>query len=312
MRAIQVSRHGGPEVLDLVEIAAPDPAPDQTLVQVRYAGVNFIDVYHREGVYPIPTPFVPGLEGVGVVEATGERVAWCGTLGSYAEQVAVRTAAMVGVPDGVPDDVAGAAMLQGLTAHYLVTSVFPIGPGSTALVHAAAGGVGQLLCQMITARGGSVIGTVSTPEKGEAALAAGATHVIGYDAVPERVRELTDGIGVDVAYDGVGKATFDGSLASLKRRGLLALFGAASGAPDPFDLRRLAAGGSLSVTRPSLGDFTATPQELVWRASEVFGAYLDGTLRFAVGGVYPLAEAGQAHRDLEGRRTMGKLLLDLS
>lgn len=311
MRAIQVQRNGGPEVLEVVETAAPEARADQTLVRARYAGVNFIDVYHREGVYPIVTPFIPGLEGMGVVEATGERVAWCGTLGSYAEQVAVPTVAMVGVPDGVPDDVACAAMLQGLTAHYLVTSVHRIEPGSTALVHAAAGGVGQLLCQMISARGGTAIGTVSTPEKGEAALAAGAAHVIGYEDFADKVRELTDGTGVDVVYDGVGKATFDGSLSALRRRGMLALFGAASGAPDPLDLRRLAAGGSLSVTRPSLTDFTATPEELVWRASEVFGAYLDGKLRFAIGGVYPLEQAADAHRDLEGRRTTGKLLLDL-
>jgi NADPH2:quinone reductase len=202
-------------------------------------------------------------------------------------------------------------MLQGLTAHYLVTSVFPIAAGHTALVHAAAGGVGQLLCQMITSRGGTVIGTVSSPEKAEAALAAGAAHVIGYDDVATKVRELTAGVGVDVAYDGVGKATFDGSLAAIRRRGLLALFGAASGAPDPLELGRLSAGGSLSVTRPSLGDFTATPEELVWRASEVFGDYLDGKLTFAIGGIYPLADVAQAHRDLQGRRTMGKLLLDM-
>ena len=311
MRAIQVQRNGGPEVLEAVEVPAPQPREDQTLVHVRYAGVNFIDVYHREGTYPIVTPFIPGLEGVGVVDGTGERVAWCGTLGSYAEQVAVPTAAMVGVPDGVPDDVAGAAMLQGLTAHYLVTTVHRIEPGSTALVHAAAGGVGQLLCQMIATRGGTVIATVSTPEKGEAALAAGAAHVISYDGFSDKVRDLTGGDGVDVVYDGVGKATFDGSLASLRRRGMLALFGAASGAPDPLDLRRLAAGGSLSVTRPSLSDFTATPGELAWRATEVFGAYLDGTLAFAIGGVYPLARAADAHRDLQSRRTAGKLLLDL-
>lgn len=310
MRAIRVERNGGPEVLSLAEVPLPTPAQDQVLVSTVYAGVNYIDVYHREGAYPLPLPLTIGSEGMGVRQDTGERVAWCMNPGSYAEQVAVARGRLVPVPDGVPDDVAAAALLQGMTAHYLAVSTFPAQAGQVALVHAAAGGVGLLLCQMLAARGVTVIGTVSTAEKAVAARSAGATHVIGYDAISDQVRDLTDGLGVHVVYDGVGKSTFDASLASLRRRGVLVLFGAASGQPDPLDLRRLAA-GSLFVTRPGLADYTATPDELRWRAGEVFAQYLAGTLSFAIGGVYPLDRAADAHRDLESRATSGKLLISM-
>ena len=312
MHAVRIDRNGGPEVLSVVDVPEPVAESGHVLVDVTYAGVNFIDVYHREGAYPLPLPVTLGLEGSGRVRTTGQRVAWAAGLGSYAQSVAVKSDALVEIPDGVDDDTACAAMLQGLTAHYLVTSSFAVQSGQTVLVHAAAGGVGLLLCQMISARGATVIGTVSTPEKAEAALAAGATHVIGYDSISAKVRELTDGVGVHAVYDGVGRDTFDESLASLRRRGMLVLFGAASGQPDPLDLRRLAGGGSLSVTRPSLGDFTTTPEELRWRAGEIFEAHAAGKLTFAIGGVYPLAQVAQAHRDLEARRTSGKLLLSLS
>jgi NADPH2:quinone reductase len=308
MRAVRVEKAGGPDVLNIAEVPVPSGGQGLALVQVRYAGVNFIDVYHREGAYPLPLPTGLGLEGVGVDEQ-GKRLAWCSTLGSYAEYVAVPRDSAVEVPAGVPDEVAAAALLQGMTAHYLITSVHKIKPGDVALVHAAAGGVGLLLTQLIHARGGIVIGTVSTPEKAEAARAAGATHVIGYDQISAKVRELTDGLGVHVAYDGVGKATFDESLASMRKRGMLALFGAASGQPDPFVLGRLASSGSISVCRPTLGDYTTTPEELAWRASELFDAYLAGSLKFAIGGVYDLAEVATAHRDLQSRSTSGKLLL---
>ena len=309
MRAVRVEKVGGPDAMNVVEVPVPSGGQGLSLVRVAFAGVNYIDVYHREGMYPLPMPTGLGLEGVGTDEATGERLAWCSTLGSYAEFVAVNRSAAVVVPDGVPDEVAAAALLQGMTAHYLATSVHEIKPGDVALVHAAAGGVGLLLTQLIRARGGNVIGTVSTPEKAEAALVAGANHVIGYDGIAAKVRDLTDGLGVHVAYDGVGKATFDESLASMRKRGMLALFGAASGQPEPFALGRLAAAGSISVCRPTLGDYTATQDELAWRASELFDAYLAGTLKFAIGGVYDLDDVADAHRDLEARATSGKLLL---
>ena len=309
MRAVRVEHVGGPDVMNVVEVPVPERGQGLSLVRVLHAGVNFIDVYHREGAYPLPLPTGLGLEGVGIDEVTGERIAWCSTLGSYAEYVAVPRHAAVVVPDSVPDDIAAAALLQGMTAHYLVTSVHAIKPGDVALVHAAAGGVGLLLTQMIKARGGTVIATVSTPGKAQAATAAGATHVIGYEDIAESVRELTDGLGVHVAYDGVGKATFDQSLAAMRKRGMLALFVAASGQPEPFVLARLAGAGSISVCRPTLGDYTATPEELQWRAREIFDAYLAGTLNFAIGGVYDLDDVAQAHRDLEARKTSGKLLL---
>ena len=319
--ALVVTRHGGREVLTVEERTASAPGRGEVLVEVAAAGVNFIDVYQREGIYPLPTPFVSGNEGAGTVVlvgpevggvATGDRVAWPQTLGSAARYAVLPASALVPVPDGVDLEVAAAVMLQGLTAHYLTTSTYAVGPGDVALVHAAAGGVGQLLVQLVHARGGTVVATAGGPEKCATARALGAEHVIDYRAVDDlaaEVRRLTDGRGVDVAYDGVGKDTFDASLASLRPRGTLALFGGASGQVPPVDLQRLNAGGSLFVTRPKLLDHVATREELEWRAREVLGAVDDGSLTVAVGGRYPLTEAASAYADLEGRRTQGKLLL---
>ena len=319
--ALVVTAHGGPEVLAVEERDAGSPGPGEVLVQVAAIGVNFIDVYQREGVYPVPTPFVSGNEGAGTVVAVGDgvegfapgdRVAWPQGLGSAATFTLRPAAGLVHVPDGVELDVAAAVMLQGLTAHYLVTSTHEVREGTTALVHAAAGGVGQLLVQMVRHRGGTVVATAGGPEKCETARGLGAEHVIDYRAVDDlaaAVREASGGTGVDVAYDGVGKDTFDASLASLRPRGTLALFGGASGQVPPFDIQRLNQGGSLFLTRPTLGHHLATREELEWRAGEVLGAVADGSLHVAVGGRYPMADAARAYGDLEGRRTQGKLLL---
>ena len=323
MRAVVVRSHGGPEVLVAEELDRPEPGPGAVLVDVAAAGVNYIDTYQREGIYPIPTPFTLGLEGSGTVAALGEgvtefavgdKVAWASSIGSYAQQVVAPAAQLVPVPSGVDLETAAGAMLQGMTAHYLTASTHPIAEGDVALVHAAAGGMGLLLTQMIKARGGRVIGTVSTEEKEKLAREAGADEIIRYTEqdVAERVRALTDGVGVHVVYDGVGKDTFDASLASLRPRGLLALYGAASGAVPPFDAQRLNSGGSLFLTRPSLAHHTATREELLWRAGEVFDAIQAGRLDIAIGGRYALDDARQAHEDLQGRRTTGKLLLTTS
>jgi NADPH2:quinone reductase len=320
MKAIVVSQHGGPEVLTYSD--APDPviSPTELLVRVAAAGINYIDTYQRSGLYTMPLPFTPGLEGAGTVLevgsevagfSVGDTVAWTGKLGSYAELVALDAAKAVIVPSGIEPLQAAQAMLQGVTAHYLITSVFDVKPGTTALVHAAAGGVGLLLCQMITARGGTVIGTVSTEAKAEAARAAGAAHVIRYDQEDfmPRVRELTGGIGVDVVYDGVGASTFEGSLRSLKIRGMMALFGQASGPVGPFDPQILNSLGSLFLTRPTSNHFIQTREELEWRAEEVFDAILSGAVAITLGGSFPLEEAARAHEDLQARRTSGKLIL---
>jgi len=320
MRAVVVTEQGGPEVLDVEERETPSPGPGQLLVRVGAAGVNFIDTYQRSGLYPTETPFVLGMEGAGTVEAVGEgvtdfapsdRVAWAHTPASYAEQAVVPAAAAVPVPDGVTDELAAGVMLQGLTAHYLSHSTYPIQPGDTALVHAAAGGVGLLLTQLVKLRGGSVFGTVSTEEKEKLAREAGADEVIRYMEVDfaEEVKRLTGGEGLPVVYDGVGRSTFDGSLASLRRRGMMVLYGASSGPVPPFDPQRLNSGGSLYLTRPMLAHYVATREELLWRASEVLGLVADGTLTVRIGHRYPLTEAARAHEDLEGRRTTGKLLL---
>ena len=320
MKAVVVRTAGGPEVLEYTEVAQPPVGKDDVLIDVAAAGVNFIDIYQREGIYDMPLPYTPGLEGSGTISAVGpdvsdfapgDRVAWAGGLGSYAEQVVRHPDTLVRVPDAVTDLQAAQLMLQGLTAHYLITSVFDIKAGRTALVHAAAGGVGLLLCQLISERGGTVIGTVSTEAKEKVARAAGAAHVIRYDQDPvaEQVSALTGGAGVDVVYDGVGKSTFDASLASLRTRGLLALFGQSSGAVEAFDPQVLNQRGSLSLTRPSLAHFVATPEELRWRASEIFGAVAAGTLELALHDSYALADTAQAHRDLASRATSGKLVL---
>ena len=309
MRAVQIERHGGPEVMELVDVPPPEPGEGQLLVDVAAIGVNYRDVYEREGSYGGDVPAVIGAEGAGAVAATGERVAWVAAPASYAEQVAVDAEKAVPVPDGVSDELAAAALLQGITAHYLCTSTHAVQPGENVLVHAAAGGVGLLLTQMVAMRAGRVIATTSSEEKAELARDAGAAEVIGYDGFGERVRELTDGVGADVVYDGVGAATFDESLASLRPRGDLVLFGAASGRVPPFDPMRLEGGGSLYLTRPSIRHYTATREELLDRARDVFTWIAEGRLEIRIGGRYPLEEVRRAHEDLESRRTTGKLLL---
>jgi NADPH2:quinone reductase len=320
MRAVVVSRPGGPEVLELEDRPSPSPGTGELLVDVAAAGVNFMDIYGREGRPPYgrQTPFVLGAEGAGTVTAlgsgvsgvsVGDTVAWTGVPGSYAEQVVVPVDKAVPVPAGVEATVAAAVMLQGCTAHYLASSTFPVTEGNVAVVHAAAGGVGLLLTQVVRLRGGVVVATTSGGEKADLAARAGAQHVAGYEDYPDVVNEVTGGAGAHVVYDGVGKTTFETSLRALRRRGLLVLYGAASGPVPPFDLQRLSTIGSLFVTRPTLGDYTATRDELVGRTDELFGWIRDGRLDVRVGGTYPLADAGQAHEDLAARRTTGKLLL---
>ena len=318
MQAIQVQRLGGPEVLELVEVEQPQPGPGQVRVEVAAAGVNFIDVYHRTGLYPKPLPFIPGDEGAGKVVAVGpgvdtvkvgDRVASTNLQGAYGQYAVVDADRVVPVPDGVSDELAAAVLLQGLTAQYLVADSYRISDGDTVLVHAASGGVGLLLTQLATKLGARVIGTVSALEKEKLARDAGAAEVIGYDNVAEDVRRLTDGKGVAAVYDGVGRSTFDASLASLRPHGVLVLYGQSSGPVPPFDLQRLARGGSLYITRPTLAHFIATPEELERRATDIFGRVADGTLSVHIGGRYPLAETAKAHTDLQSRRTTGKLLL---
>jgi NADPH2:quinone reductase len=319
-QVVRVREAGGPEVLQLEERDPPNPGAGQVRVAVRAAGVNFIDVYFRTGLYPRPLPFDLGLEGAGVVEAVGEgvtawaagdRVAWATGPGSYADHVIVSEAAIVRVPDGVEDEQAGAVMLQGMTAHYLAHGVRETKPGDVTLVHAAAGGTGLLLVQLLVGAGARVIGTCGSAAKEALVRGAGASDVVRYDEVDfsKAVRSLTDGRGVDVVYDGVGKDTFDGSLASLRPRGLLALFGQASGPVPPVDLQRLNQGGSLFVTRPSLAHYVANRAELELRAAAVLGAVAGGSLDVSIGGRFALADAAGAHRALEGRGTSGKLLL---
>lgn len=320
MKAIVVSRTGGPEVLEWRDRDPGAPGPGQARIAVRAAGVNYIDVYFRTGLYPRPLPFAAGLEGAGVVEAlgpdvrglaVGDRVAWASVPGSYAQAVVAPVQVLVRVPAGVSDDVAAAAMLQGMTAHYLCRAAFPVKSGDTALVHAAAGGVGLLLVQMLRGLGATVIATCSTADKEKLAREAGAAHVIRYSEVefqPE-VRRLTGGRGVDAVYDAVGRTTFEGSLRSLRPRGMLVLYGQSSGPVPPFELRQLNDLGSLFLTRPSLAHYTATREELEQRAADVLGMISRGELRLRIDHEYPLAEAAQAHRDLEGRKTAGKLLL---
>lgn len=319
MRAIEITRHGDPDVLTPVDREVPSPGSGEVLVRTTAIGVNYIDTYFREGVYAADLPFVPGSEGAGVVEelgegtsdlAVGDRVAWCQGPGSYAQYVAVPADKLVAVPDGVADEVAASLLLQGLTAHYLVTDTHRAEPGDAVLVTAGAGGVGQLLIQMATARDLRVITTTSTEEKARLCRDLGAEHVLRYEeATAERVRELSDG-GVAAVFDGVGRDTFDVSLASLRRRGTLVLFGAASGPVPPVDPQRLNAAGSVFLTRPTLADYIATTEEFRGRASEVLGALLDGTLRLSVGATFGLSEAADAHRALQSRQTTGSVTLD--
>jgi NADPH2:quinone reductase len=319
-KAIVVEKTGGPEVLQLAERDPGAPAAGQVRIRAAAAGVNFIDVYFRTGLYPRPLPFVAGLEGAGRIEAVGpgvadfavgDRVAWASAPGSYAEAVVAPAGVVVRVPDPVADDVAAAAMLQGMTAHYLVHAIRPPAPGAVALVHAAAGGTGLLLVQMAKAAGLRVVGTCGSAEKAALVRAAGADTVVRYDETDfvAAAREASGGRGVDVVYDGVGASTFDGSLACLRPRGLLVLFGQASGPVPPFDLQRLNAGGSLVVTRPSLAHFVATRDELLLRANAVLDAIARRALDVRIGARFPLAEAAAAHRALEGRASTGKVLL---
>ncbi|MGW4631839.1 quinone oxidoreductase family protein [Nocardia sp. NPDC004415] len=319
MRAIQVSEHGGPEVLRSVELPDPRIGPGQLLVDTQAIGVNFIDTYFRTGLYPQATPYIPGSEGTGIVAAVGaevtgfavgDRVAWASAPGSYAEKVAVDADAAVRVPEGVEPTVAAAALLQGMTAHYLVESVFRPEPGDPVLIHAGAGGVGLLLTQMAAAKGARVITTVSTDDKEKLSRAAGAAEVLRYgDDLADRVRALTGGAGVAAVYDGVGASTFDASLASLRVRGTLALFGGASGAVPPFDPQRLNAAGSVWLTRPSLGAYTRDRAEFLWRATDVFDGIAAATLDFRIGATFPLADAARAHTELAARRTTGSIVL---
>ncbi|MEV0610795.1 quinone oxidoreductase [Polymorphospora rubra] len=318
MDVIRVSRTGDAGVLTPQRLDPSEPGPGEVLVRLAAVGVNYIEVYHRTGLYPMPLPFTPGSEGAGTVvavgpgvttPAVGDRVAGADFAGAYAGYALAPADRVVPVPDGVDDEVAAAALLQGLTAHYLVFDAYPVRPGDIVLVHAAAGGVGLLLTQLATALGGRVVATASTGDKRRLAADAGAEWTVGYDEFPDRIRELTGGAGVPAVYDSVGQATFDASLASLRRRGTLVLYGQSSGPVPPFNLSRLAAGGSLYVTRPTLGSFVATRDELVTRTDDLFRRIADGSLRITIGGRYPLTEAARAHTDLESRRTTGKLLL---
>lgn len=320
MRAIQVTQVGGPEVLTPAELPVPSPKANEAVVQIKASGVNFIDVYFREGRYPAPLPFVDGQEAAGVVteigsEVTnvqpGDRVAYSSALGSYAEYAAVPANRLVKIPDKLDFEQAAAAMLQGMTAHYLLNSAYALKQGETALIHAAAGGVGLLLVQMAKKIGARVIATAGTGEKAQLARDAGADECIVYSETDfeTETQRLTAGNGVHVVYDGVGKATFDQDLNVLRPRGFLVLFGGSSGAVPPFDLIKLSQKGSLFITRPTLAHYTATREELEWRANDVLQAIARGELKLRIHKVYPLAEAAEAHRDLEGRKTTGKLLL---
>ena len=320
MKAIQVPKTGGVEVLTVVEIPTPKPKPNEVLVKIAAAGVNYIDVYFREGRYPVTPPFILGQEASGVVHEVGgevrdfkagDRVAYTGITGAYAEFEAVPANRLVRVRAGITDQQAAAAMLQGLTAHYLTHSTYPIQKGETALIHAAAGGVGLLLLQMSKNVGARVIATVSTKEKAELAREAGADEVILYTTQDFEVetKRLTDGKGVHVIYDGVGKTTFDQDLNVLRPRGYLVLFGASSGPVPLFDLGKLGPKGSLFITRPTLLHHIASDEELQARAADVLNMIASGKLKLRIEHLYPLQDAQQAHRDLEGRKTTGKLLL---
>jgi NADPH:quinone reductase len=320
MKAIVISKTGGPEVLAYQEAEIPSPKAGEALVKLAAIGVNFIDVYHRTGLYPLTLPFIPGMEGAGTVEAVGpdvtgvsvgDDVAYAMTPGSYAEYAVVPAGRLVEIPRSIDMQMAAAAMLQGMTAHYLTTSTYPLKGGDVALVHAAAGGVGLLLIQMAKRAGASVIGTVSTEAKAQLAREAGADEVILYTRqdFEAETKRITNNHGVQVVYDSVGKDTFLKSLNCLAPRGMLALFGQSSGPVTSFDPGLLAQKGSLFLTRPSLHYYAATREELLWRAGEVLGWVRSGALKLRIEKTFPLAEAAAAHEELEGRRTTGKILL---
>src|SRR5246127_2191643 len=323
MKAIEVPENGGPEVLSYVEKSQPSPGPGEVLIKSEAIGVNFIDTYFRSGAYPRELPFVLGTEVAGTVAAVGDGVAELGVgdrvvtaaaSGAYAEFATAPAFLVARVPSAVGLDIAASALLKGMTAHYLIKSVYPVKTGDTVLVHAGAGGVGLILTQWATSLGVRVITTVSTPAKGELSRQAGATDVLDYPGDdPEEfgrlIRELTAGAGVAAVYDGVGASTFDASLASLAVRGTLALFGASSGPVPPVDPQRLNAAGSVFLTRPTLAHFMRTAQEFSWRAGELFDAVAGGAIKIEVGGRYPLSEAARAHQDLQGRKTAGSVVL---
>lgn len=317
-RAIVIRAHGGPGEMRLEEIAVPGPGPGELLVEVAAAGVNYIDTYQRSGTYSTPLPFTLGKEasgrvigvGEGVTQfAEGDTVAWGHGEGAYAEHAIVAAQEAVSVPEGIDPNIAAAIMLQGMTSHYLVHSILPLGEGDTVLVHAGAGGVGLLLTQLLVREGVRVLTTAGSPEKAALSRGAGATEVLDYDGFGDAVRDLTDGRGARAVFDGVGATTFSEGLDALQPRGTFVLFGAASGPVPPVDPRDLNTKGSLVLTRPSLAHFIADRAELEWRAADVFAAVADGDLDVRIGGTYPLAEAATAHVDLEGRATTGKLLL---
>jgi NADPH2:quinone reductase len=310
MNAIVFERNGGPEVLEFKNSPDPSPRDGQVLVEVEAVGVNFRDVYEREGHgYGSSPPAIIGVEGAGTVAGTGERVAWINVPGSYAERVTAQRDLLVRVPDGVSTEVAAAALLQGITAYVLASESYPIMNGDWVLVHAAAGGVGRLLTQVAKLRGGRVIATTSTEEKARLAREAGADEVLGYEAFAARAREITGGEGVAAVYDGIGRATFEESLKAIRPLGRMILYGAASGQPEPFALQRLAGLGSLYVQRPTIQTYTRTAELLRDYATKVFALIEDGKLQVRIGARYPLAEARQAHVDLQARKTTGKVLL---
>jgi NADPH:quinone reductase len=320
MKAIRVHETGGPEKLMYEEAPQPSPNPQQAIVRVHAIGLNFIDIYFRTGLYRSPLPFIPGMEAAGIVDSvgkevtsvrSGDRVAYAGSLGAYAEYVPINPEQLVPIPAGIDFQTAAAVMLQGITAHYLTRSTFPLRKGETVLLHAAAGGVGLLLIQLARKIGARVIGTVSSDEKAALAKGAGADHIILYTQTDfeQEVKKITAGKGVDVVYDSVGQATFDKSLNCLRPRGMMVLFGQSSGAVPPFIPSILNAKGSLYLTRPGIGHYTATREELLWRAGDIFNWVSDGSLKVRVDRTYQLKEAAQAHQALEGRQTAGKVLL---
>ncbi len=318
MRAVRIHEYGGPEVLRVEEVPTPTPGPGQALVRVEAVGVNFIDIYQRRGLYPLELPVALGQEAAGVVEAVGpevqevrpgDRVVFSNVQGAYAEYVLAPAWRLVPIPDGVTSEQAAAVLLQGMTAHYLTHSTYPIKPGDVVLIHAAAGGTGQLLVQMAKRRGARVIGTVSTEEKAELAREAGADHVIFYHEFQNEVKRLTDGQGVHVVYDSVGRDTFERSLDCLRLRGMLVSFGQSSGPVGPVDPLVLSQKGSLFLTRPVLWHYTATREELLWRAGDVLNWVRNGELRVRIDRTFPLSQVAEAHRRLEGRQAHGKLLL---
>ena len=320
MKAIQISQAGGADVLKISDVERPSLNNDQALIDVTIAGVNFIDIYHRTGKYPVALPFIPGVEGVGTIAELGSdsptdlevgmRVGWVMASGGYAESAAIPAKTLIPIPEDINDEDAAALLLQGMTAHYLTRNTYEIKPGDTAVVHSGAGGVGLLLTRYIKSLGGKVIATASTDAKRAIAIAAGADLAIDYKDFAKPVKDFTNGIGANVIYDGVGKDTFNEGLLALRRRGTLAVFGAASGQVAPIEIMKISS-GSIFLTRPTLADYVAERSELLWRANEVFEAFRRGHMQVAIGGRYPLADAASAHRDLETRQSTGKLILQV-